>query len=71
MTNKTKLHSVFENTPREDMHQLPENHAGQFCTIPHAGIIVEVEVPAGEQADSQVIRKFIEEFEQAQKKQPV
>jgi len=67
MTEKSKLNSMSQDTTKGKVCHLPERQADQFCTIPNAGIVVDVEVQPGDPVDSQIIRNFMGEFEQARK----
>ena len=67
MMEKSKLKGISRGTAAGKVCQLPERQAGQFCSVPDSGIIVDVEVQMGDPVDSQIIRNFMGEFERAQK----
>ena len=68
MTEKSKLHSLLQDTPKDNVCHLPERQSDQFCTIPNTGIVVDMEIQLGDPVDSQIISNFMGEFEQARKK---
>jgi len=67
MTEKSKQNSMSQDIAMGEVCHLPERQADQFCSIPNTGIVVDVEVQMGDPVDSQIIRNFMGEFEQAQK----
>ncbi len=69
MTEKTLQNHISHDTTKGTKNQPHERQTGQFCTVPHTGIVVDMEVQTGDPVDSQIIRNFIGEFEQACKKQ--
>ena len=67
MTEKSLQKGVSPGTTNSEISQLPERRAGQFCTLTDPGIVVDVEIQMGDPVDSQIIRNFMGEFEQARK----
>lgn len=65
MTEKLQQNGMSPDIARLDLHHLPERKAGQFCSLPDPGIVVDVEIQMGDPVDSQIIRNFMGEFEQA------
>ena len=62
MTEKTRK---VESTPQfkqGEYCKLPERSANHFCSIKDPGIVVDVEIQAGDPVDSQFIRDFMSEF---------
>ena len=43
--------------------KLPERSTNHFCSAQDPGIVVEVEIQAGDPVDSQIIKDFMSEFE--------
>ncbi len=68
MTDKSLKNGRSQDTANSEFRQLPERQAGQFCTLPDSGIVVDVEIQIGDPVDSQIIRNFMGEFKQACKK---
>jgi len=68
MTEKSLKNGRSPDTANSEFGQLPERQAGQFCTLPDSGIVVDVEIQLGDPVDSQIIRNFMGEFEQARSK---
>ena len=69
MTDKTK--PVLDTAPDIDVGdfcKVPERPANHFCAAKDQGIVVDMEIQAGDPVDSQIIRNFIGEFEAASKK---
>lgn len=68
MTEKSLKKGGVQDTAKSEFCQLPERQAAQFCTLPDSGIVVDVEIQMGDPVDSQIIRNFMGEFEQARNK---
>ena len=68
MTEKSLKNGGSQGTANSEFRQLPERQAGHFCTLPDSGIVVDVEIQIGDPVDSQIIRNFMGEFEQARNK---
>jgi len=68
MTEKLTSSKTLFDANHDQGRPAPERQARQFCTLPDAGIIVDMEIQTGDPVDSQIIRNFMGEFEQACKK---
>ncbi|WP_455365340.1 hypothetical protein [Kaarinaea lacus] len=68
MTEKSLQKGVSEDTANSEFCHFPERRAGHFCTAGDPGIVVDMEIQMGEPVDSQIIRNFMGEFEQAKNK---
>jgi hypothetical protein len=68
MTEKSRQGGVSSDIASNDICHLPERHARQFCSIPDPGIVIDMEIQPGDPVDSQIIRNFMGEFEQARNK---
>ena len=68
MTDKSHKIGRPQETASSEFCQPPERQAAQFCTLPDSGIVVDVEIQMGDPVDSQIIRNFMGEFEQAKNK---
>ena len=68
MTEKSLKNDGAQDTANSRFCQPPERQAGHFCTLPDSGIVVDVEIQIGDPVDSQIIRNFMGEFEQARNK---
>lgn len=68
MTEKSRQGGVSPGITNNDICHLPERQNRPFCSIPDPGIVVDMEIQPGDPVDSQIIRKFMGEFEQARNK---
>ena len=64
---KSKLPNTLQDKLKDKACRLPERQSDQFCSIPNTGIVVNMEIQLGDPVDSQIISKFMGEFEQARK----
>lgn len=48
--------------------KIPERAANHFCSAQDMGIVVDMEIQAGDPVDSQIIRNFMGEFKAARDK---
>ena len=62
MTEKTRTVSAQPQYKQGEYCELPERSVDHFCAAKDNGIVVDVEIQAGDPVDSQFIRDFMSEF---------
>ena len=64
MTEKTHKDTEKPELKQGEYCEVPERSANHFCSAQDPGIVVDVEIQAGDPVDSQFMRDFMSEFKE-------
>ena len=62
MTEKTQKNTEKPDLEPVEYCKIPERSVSHFCSAKDPGIVVDVEIQAGDPVDSQFMRDFMSEF---------